>query len=64
MAFDIYPLGREELVPALFSVLLEAIEVVPRIEVEEEFLLGTLGAELSLLVKDVRGYVRTTGWPD
>ena len=42
VVFEIDLLRREQLIPALFPALLEPVEIMPRVEVEEEFFLGTL----------------------
>ena len=42
VVFEIDLLRREQLIPALFPALLEPVEIMPRIEVEEEFFLGAL----------------------
>ncbi len=42
MVLKVDLLRREYLIPAFFPVLLQAVEVVPRIEVEKEFFLGAL----------------------
>lgn len=63
MMFHIELCGREQLVPALLAALLETVEIVPRVEMEEKFLLGALDAtsEASATPSYTLRIARTTG---